>query len=70
MNTNYLMDPLITHEVAHQWWYNVVGNNVIDDPWLDEALATYSYVIYLEEAEGMQAGRGAIDYFEKEYRNG
>ena len=27
-----------SHEIAHQWWYNVVGNDVIDDPWIDEAL--------------------------------
>jgi aminopeptidase N len=32
----------VTHEVAHQWWYGIVGNNEYDDPWLDEAFATYS----------------------------
>lgn len=41
---------LITvHEVAHQWWYTRVGNDAAFDPWLDEALATYSEYIYLEE---------------------
>lgn len=32
----------VTHEVAHQWWYGIVGNNEYADPWLDEAFATYS----------------------------
>lgn len=27
------------HEVAHQWWYHVVGNDQVRTPWLDEAFA-------------------------------
>lgn len=41
---------LITvHEVAHQWWYGRVGSDQALTPFLDEALATYSELIYLEE---------------------
>lgn len=53
--TRYTGDPrgylmLITvHEVAHQWWYAQVGNNAALNPWLDEALATYSEYIFIEE---------------------
>ena len=32
----------IAHEVAHQWWYGIVGNDQYTEPWLDEAFATYS----------------------------
>lgn len=51
----YTGDPasyltLITvHEVSHQWWYANVGNDSAMAPWLDEALATYSEYIFLEE---------------------
>lgn len=39
--------PMVTaHELAHQWWYAVVGNDVLLHPWLDEALATYSAQLY------------------------
>ena len=31
-----------THEVAHQWFYSLVGNDQARDPVLDEGLATYS----------------------------
>ncbi|MHA6794373.1 M1 family aminopeptidase [Pseudonocardia bannensis] len=31
---------LIAHELTHQWFYALVGNNQATDPWLDEALAT------------------------------
>jgi hypothetical protein len=29
------------HELAHQWFYSLIGNNQWRDPWLDEALATW-----------------------------
>ena len=32
---------LVTHEVAHQWFYGVVGNNQATDPFADEALAEF-----------------------------
>ncbi len=40
---------LITaHEVSHQWWYAAVGSDQGLDPYLDEALATYSELVFLE----------------------
>jgi Peptidase family M1 domain len=33
--------PAETHEVAHQWFYSLVGNDQARDPVLDEGLATY-----------------------------
>lgn len=45
------------HEVAHQWWYGVVGNDIYRQPWLDEALAQYSGVIYAEDGLGPAAAR-------------
>jgi aminopeptidase N len=44
------MLPYVTaHEIAHQWWYAVVGNDVLAHPWQDEALATYSAQLYMEK---------------------
>ncbi|MFW5771953.1 MAG: M1 family metallopeptidase, partial [Phototrophicaceae bacterium] len=41
---------LITvHEVSHQWFYALVGSDQALHPWLDEAIATYSEHIFLEE---------------------
>ena len=40
------------HEVAHQWWYSVVGNDQQDEPWLDEALAQYSTALFYESELG------------------
>lgn len=33
---------LVVHELAHLWFYGLVGNNQARDPWLDEAFATYA----------------------------
>ncbi len=53
-----------THETAHQWWYNVVGNDVFDEPWLDEALATYSSALFSEFEYGASAAQGYYEYLE------
>ena len=34
---------VVAHEVAHQWWYGMVGNNQFEEPWLDESFAQYSH---------------------------
>lgn len=39
---------VMAHEVAHQWWYSVVGNDVLENPWQDEAMATFSSLLYPE----------------------
>ena len=43
------------HELAHQWFYAMVGNSQARDPWLDEAFASYAE----EEIDGV-AGTGAL----------
>ncbi len=47
---------LTVHELAHQWWYNVVGNDGVREPWLDEALATYSELVYYEHVYSTAVG--------------
>ncbi len=44
---NYLTFVAV-HETAHQWWFDQVANDQAQQPWLDEALATYSEKIYYE----------------------
>jgi hypothetical protein len=44
-------DATASHEVAHEWWYGLVGDDQARDPWLDESFATY--------AEALDRGTGA-----------
>ena len=39
---------LVPHEISHQWLYSLVSNDPAKEPWLDEALATYSEALYFE----------------------
>ena len=43
------------HEVAHQWWYQLVHNDPVNEPWVDEGLAEYSSRIYYEAVHGEDA---------------
>lgn len=36
------------HEIAHQWWFGLVGDDQALEPWLDEAMAAYSERIFYE----------------------
>lgn len=56
------LEKVIVHETAHQWWYGVVGNDEIDEAWLDESFATYSETIYMDEIYGEENGE---NYFKR-----
>lgn len=53
------------HETAHQWWYGVVGNDQIDEAWLDEGFATYSEGVFTEEEFGKRNGKLYFEYLEE-----
>ncbi|WP_026415756.1 M1 family metallopeptidase [Actinomadura oligospora] len=36
----------LAHELAHQWWYGIVGDDEYNGPWLDEAFADYATDLY------------------------
>lgn len=38
----------VVHEIAHQWWYGLVGNNQYNYGWLDESLTEYSVLFFYE----------------------
>ncbi len=40
---------VIVHEIAHQWWYGVVGNDEYNHAWQDEGLTEYSTLLFFRE---------------------
>lgn len=40
---------VIVHEIAHQWWYGLIGNNEYAYGWLDEGLTEYSTNLFYRE---------------------
>jgi aminopeptidase N len=53
-----VLESTTAHEVAHQWFYNVVGNDQIDDPWLDEAVVQYATYLYYVDMYGERGAQG------------
>ena len=52
-----LLETVVAHEVAHQWFYNAVGNDQVDEPWLDEALVQYATGLYYVDVHGKAAAQ-------------
>ncbi len=53
---------VIVHEISHQWWYGVVGNNECENAWIDEGLAEYSTALFYDENPTYnKASREVID---------
>jgi hypothetical protein len=48
---------LVVHEVAHQWWYGLVGNDHYFHAFIDEGLTNYVSTIYFERRYGADEGR-------------
>ncbi len=67
-NQREFLTFLVAHEVAHQWWYGLVGSNPYQHPWLDEGLTEYSAFDYYRgvfgqsEAERLLTGRWLIPF--------
>lgn len=61
----FYSELLETHEVAHQWWGNLVVPVSDRDDWLIEALANYSALLLLERKKGVRAVDEVLD----QYRN-
>jgi aminopeptidase N len=58
---------LVVHEIAHQWWYGLVGNDQARFPWLDEALAQYAVALYIRALEGEDAYAAALESFRTQH---
>lgn len=53
--STFYNEILHAHEIAHQWWGNLVTTESYRDGWLMEALANYTAWIVLEKKKGPRA---------------
>lgn len=56
--TSQYMESTVAHEVGHQWFYNLVGDDQLDDPWLDESLTQFATLQYYADTYGSQGEEG------------
>jgi aminopeptidase N len=60
-------DGLIAHELAHQWWGNLLTCKEWSHAWLNEGFATYFEAVWAEHHRGRDWFRWEIEQFEREY---
>ena len=59
-------DLIESHEVAHQWWGNVVTPSSSQDEWIQEGLADYSSLLWLEKKKGVRALEEVLDLYRED----
>lgn len=53
-----VLESTTAHEVGHQWFYGLIGNDQLDQPWLDESLTQYVTWLYYLDKYGAQGADG------------
>jgi Peptidase family M1 domain len=56
--TRIYMESTVAHETGHQWFYSLVGDDQLDDPWLDESLTQFATLQYYTDEYGESGARG------------
>ena len=51
----------VAHLVAHEWWGGGVGNDPAREPVLDEAMASWSALLYFQEVYGKQKAAAVLE---------
>jgi hypothetical protein len=62
--TPIYMESTVAHETGHQWFYSLVGDDQLDDPWLDESLTQFATLQYYTDEYGESGARGFQDSLE------
>lgn len=49
------LESATAHEVAHEWFFNMIMSDQIDEPWIDEGMAQFLTSLYYEDRYGVAA---------------
>ncbi|PYV60648.1 MAG: hypothetical protein DMG98_01345 [Acidobacteria bacterium] len=66
---NIYWDVVTPHEVAHQWWGQLVGFNSYRDQWMTEGFADFSAALFLQSAYGAKGNKKFIEFWDHERKS-
>jgi hypothetical protein len=58
-------EGLVLHEVTHNYYYGMLGNDERAEPWLDEGFATFMTTWYMEERYGPYGNTAGWNWYQK-----
>jgi hypothetical protein len=65
--SDLIQQTMLPHEIAHQWWGNLVGWKTYRDQWLSEGLANYAAALYLaQEKDGERQFREILHVYKQD----
>ena len=53
-------EMVVAHEIGHQWFYGMIGNDEVDEAWLDEGINTFSEIRYFEREYGVRGNMTSL----------
>lgn len=63
---SFFTDVVPFHEVAHQWWGNVVGWSSYRDQWINESIAEYLALLFADSQKSSEhALNGWLDHYRR-----
>jgi hypothetical protein len=62
-----LLESTTAHEMGHQWFYSLVGNDQLDEPWLDESLTQYATFLYYSDQYGQEGAQAFYQALESRW---
>ncbi|MBN2502503.1 MAG: M1 family metallopeptidase [Anaerolineales bacterium] len=61
MPAQAMLETVVAHEVGHQWFYNAVGSDQMEEPWVDESVTQYVTWLYFLDTYGEAGAQGFAD---------
>lgn len=53
-------EMVVMHEIGHQWFYGMLGNDEVDEAWLDEGINSFFEIRYFERRYGLSGNMTSL----------